>query len=387
MRILVTSTPGMGHLNAVLPLMTALQRAGHDLLIVTAAVSCDAVERHGFAVRPGGITGEERRRQFAPRMPEALALPPRRRRGLFFAGMFAEAAAPEMRVDLQPVFDEFRPEIVVHERGELASAPMAAARGIPHVTVAFSGALPEWAEQLTIESLIPLWAAEGLPVPTMDDINGALYLHQFPPSFGQAPSSGVVRPMRAVAADGESSEAPDWLEGLGSTRPLVYVTSGTEPAGATAPWAAIVEALGSFDVDAIATIGTHVDPSTLGAVPANLRVARFVPQRFILDKAHLVMSHSGAGSLLGAATRGVPQLLYPLAADQWENADAATGAGVAITCEMDGRSAADIGAALHDLLKDDRFRHAGARVAAEIEAMPTPADHVATIEAVVSGST
>ena len=49
-----------------------------------------------------------------------MALPPRRRRGLFFAGFFAEIAAPAMRVDLAPVFDEFRPDIVIHERGELA---------------------------------------------------------------------------------------------------------------------------------------------------------------------------------------------------------------------------------------------------------------------------
>jgi len=32
--------------------------------------------------------------------------------------------------------------------------------------------------------------------------------------------------------------------------------------------------------------------------------------------------------------------------------DAAAGAGVAITCELDGRSAADIGAALQQLLHD-----------------------------------
>ena len=353
---------------------------------MTAAESCDLVEHHGFAVLPGGLSSQERRQRFASRMPEALALPPRERRALFFAGFFADSAAPVMRIDLQPVFDKFRPEIAIHERGELASAPMASARGIPHVTVAFSGSLPEWSEPLVTGSLVQIWADEGLPAPTMNDINGDLYLHPFPPSFGQAPSTGVVRPMRAEASGVASGDSPAWLDQLGTTRPLVYITAGTEPASAMAPWAAAVEALGSVDVDAIATIGKHLDPAVLGDVPSNVRVERFVPQRFILDKASVVMSHAGAGSVLGAASRGIPQLLYPSFADQWENVDAAVGAGAGITCELDGRSAADIGVALQELLKDDRYRDAASRVAAEIQAMPSPADHVATIEAVVNGT-
>ena len=76
-------------------------------------------------------------------------------------------------------------------------------------------------------------------------------------------------------------------------------------------------------------------------------------------------------------------MLNPLGADQWENADAATDAGLAITCELDQRSDADIAAALSSILNDPQYRHAAAKVAAEIEAMPAPADHVTTIEALV----
>ena len=383
MRILVTSTPGMGHLSALLPLMFALQDAGNDLAVVTAAESCKFVEDYGFAVRAGGLSSDERRATLTPRMPEILALPPRRRRGHYYAGFFAEGAAPVMRVALRPVFDDFRPDVVIHETGELAGGPMAVARGIPHLTVAFSGALPEWADELILAGIAPVWKAEGLPAPTMDDVHGDLYLHPFPPSFGQAPSSGVVRPMRAEGVDRDAGSPPPWLDDLGARRPLVYATSGTEPAAGMAPWAAIVAALGSIDVDAVVTIGKHVDPSLLGEVPHNIRVERFVPQRFVLERASVVISHAGAGSLLGAASRGIPQLLSPLVADQWENADAATSAGIAITCELDQRSDTEIGAALARLLNDHQFRHAAEKVAGEIEAMPAPADHVATIEALV----
>lgn len=385
MRILVTSTPGIGHLNPLVPMMSALQQAGHDVLVVTAPESCAFVERSGFAVRPAGMAIADRRAAFNPRMPEVLALPPRQRRGLYFSGFFAEAAAPVMRVDLAPVFTEFRPDIVLHEAAELAVAPMAKARGIPHVTVAFSGALPDSAERLLIETIAPVWAAEGLPAPAIDDILGSLYLHPFPPSFGQVPSGDMVRSIRGDVVDRAAVQTPRWLDALGSTRPLVYLTSGTEPAAAMAPWAAAVEALGSRDVDAVVTIGMHVDPSVLGDVPANVRIERFVAQHLVLDRAAVVMSHAGAGSLLGAAGRGIPQLFNPIAADQWENADAATGAGVAITCEMDQRSASHIGTALDRLLGDPHVKQAASQVAAEIAAMPSPADHVAALESLASG--
>jgi UDP:flavonoid glycosyltransferase YjiC (YdhE family) len=192
--------------------------------------------------------------------------------------------------------------------------------------------------------------------------------------------------MRPSSVWGAADAPPTWLAELGTDRPLVYLTSGTEPAATGAPWAAALEALGNFDVDALATIGGHLDPATLGPIPPNVRVERFVPQQFVLDRATVVMSHAGAGSLLGATANGVPQLLNPIWADQWENADAATGAGVAITCELDQRSASDIATALERVLHEPRFADAASRVADEVAAMPEPVDHVATIEALATGS-
>jgi len=383
MRILVTSTPGMGHLSCLLPLASALRDAGHDVLFVTTKESCHLVSGFGFAVEPGGLAPARRRAALEPRLPEVMALPPRRRRGMLFSIMFAEAAAPAMRVDLAPVMDHFAPDVVVHETGELAAAPLAEARGIPSVTVAFSGVVPEWSHDMVLASLGPLFAAEGLPPPTFQDVCGDLYLHPFPPSFDQAPAVRGVHPMRPTAAWGGTDAAPAWLSRLGVDRPLVYMTSGTEPAGTGAPWSAAIEALGGLDVDAVATIGPHLDESGLGPIPPNVRVERFIPQQFLLDRAAVVMSHAGAGSLLGATSAGVPQLLNPIWADQWENADAASGAGVAVTCEADHRSQADIATALRRLLDEREFQDAASRVAGEVAGMPAPADHVATIEALV----
>jgi hypothetical protein len=89
----------------------------------------------------------------------------------------------------------------------------------------------------------------------------------------------------------------------------------------------ILAALDSLDVDAIATTGTQVDPSEIGPAPANVRVERYVPQSFILDRVSALVSHARAGSMLAGASRGLPQLCLPMGADMWENADALAGSG------------------------------------------------------------
>ena len=143
---------------------------------------------------------------------------------------------------------------------------MAAARDIPLVTVAFSGVLPELARDQVLGDLRPLWQAEGLDDPTWADVYGQLYLHPFPDSFGQRPDSPVVRPVRPDRGSPRATP-PGWVAALGADRPFVYVTAGTEPPSVTFPWREVFAAAGGLEVDAVATIGPHVDPAAFGPCP------------------------------------------------------------------------------------------------------------------------
>ena len=223
--------------------------------------------------------------------------------------------------------------------------PMAAARGIPLITVAFSGVLPEAARREVMDDLVPLWHAEGLRDPSWDDLYGEMYLHPFPPSFGQRPVSSAVRPARAIGAPA-TGPSPAWVDVLGAERPCVYVTAGTERAAVTFPWREVFAVIAGLGVDAVATIGPHVDPDQVGPIPSNVRVERFVPQSHVLPRSAVVVSHGGAGTVLGAASHGVPQFVVPLFADQWENAMAVRDAGCGLFADPDSRDVADIDASL-----------------------------------------
>jgi hypothetical protein len=196
LRVLCTSTGGAGHIHALSPVARALRDRGHDVRWAVAADGGNTVGARGFERFAAGLTTAARREAASAVLDRIMQLPMAQRRGPLFAAFFARAAGPVMQRDLAPIIDQIRPDVVLRETGELAAAPMAAARGIPLVTVAFSGVLPEPARDEVIDDLRPLWQAEGLGDPSWADVYGQLYLHPFPDSFGQRPDSPVVRPVR-----------------------------------------------------------------------------------------------------------------------------------------------------------------------------------------------
>lgn len=384
LRVLCTSTSGAGHIGALAPVALALRDRGHHVHWAVAEDGGGRVAAMGFEWSAAGMTTSARREAAAAELPEIMQLPMADRRGPMFAAFFARAAGPVMQRDLAPVLDRVQPDVVLRETAELAAAPMTAARGIPLVTVAFSGVLSAPARRVVLADLPPLWHSEGLDDPSWSDVYGQLYLHRFPASFGQLPDFPAVRQVRAGA--GMSREdPPDWMLALGADRPCVYVTSGTERASTTFPWREVFAAVRGLNLDAVATIGPHVDPATLGAVPSHVRVERFVPQAELLGRVAAVISHGGAGSVLGAAEHGRPQLVLPLFADQWDNGVAVRDAGCGIVVQPDRRSIDDITESLRTLLDSSAHRDAATRVAGEVAAMPTAGDVVPEIAALAIG--
>ncbi|MDQ1384848.1 MAG: hypothetical protein QOG65_2227 [Actinomycetota bacterium] len=379
MRVLVTSTPGSGHIHPLVPLATALQAAGHDVVWATARESRSRVERYGFRSFAAGLGTTERRERFLKLSPDVFTLPHREQRIVLMPGLFGRVAAAPMRSDLDPIVEEYRPDVIVHDLAEFAAPLVATGRRIPHVTVAFGGALPDEIESSMVESVADLWAADGLSVPDATWLYDDLYLHPFPAALGALPRAPTARGMRPLNFDGGArSEPPPWVSALGRDRPLVYASFGTDPL-APAPWTDVLSALALADADAVATIGV-VDESSIGPVPANVRVEAYVPQTFLLDRADVVLSHGGAGTVLGAATHGVPQLCVPLAADQWANADAVAASGAGITLELDQREPAAIHAALRRLLDERELRDTATKLAADFRALPHPREYVEVIE-------
>ncbi|MBI4935920.1 MAG: glycosyltransferase family 1 protein [Actinobacteria bacterium] len=379
LRLLFTSTPGIGHIHPLVPIAAECVRQGH---LVRWAVAPDAVERvrsYGFDAVPAGATLADRGAAFRSSV-DLRGVDMSTARPVFFKGLFADIAAPAMREQLVSVVDEFRPDVMVHELCELATPPVASARGIPYVTVAFSGEASPAMMDTARESVGRLWEAEGLQADPYFGWFQHLYLHPWPDALGGRPAHAEVVSTWHMGFDGATGDAPDWTGSLGRDRPLVYVTFGTEM-GPMAPWPALLGALGRLDADALVTTGVGLDLSAHGEVPANVRVEQYVPQRYVLGPSSLAVSHGGAGTLAAAMAISLPQVVIPLGADQFDNARAGEAAGIAVAVSPADRSADALEDAMKRGLDDLLLRARCVEVSAAVSAMPKAEEIVARIAA------
>ena len=121
---------------------------------------------------------------------------------------------------------------------------------------------------------------------------------------------------------------PAWLEAP-RTRPRVYLTLGTVSFGAVEVLSRAISDISALDVDLLVAVGPEGDPALLGEVSDNVRLERFVDQSRVLPLIDVMVHHGGTGSVLGALSAGVPQLIMPQGADQFFNAEYLTEVGAA----------------------------------------------------------
>ncbi len=169
------------------------------------------------------------------------------------------------------------------------------------------------------DHLARLWAEHGVIDPSFDVFTGDAYVDIFPtvlqePSFVADPRRVPLRPV-PFAEPGAT--LPAWVGR--SDRPLVYLTLGTVVA-TDEVLRPIIDGLGELDADVLLALGS-ADGATLGSIPRNVHVEDFVDQPAVLAHADLAVHHGGSGTILGALSHGVPQLILPKGADQFWNAD------------------------------------------------------------------
>jgi len=114
-----------------------------------------------------------------------------------------------------------------------------------------------------------------------------------------------------------------------------------------------------------------------------VRVEAWVDQERVLGSADVVVCHGGSGTVYGALAAGVPVVVVPVFADQFENGTrvARHGAGLVVADDdhgagrtgrrvVDDRHVPAIGGAVRAVLGDDGYRLAARRIAAEMAAEP-----------------
>lgn len=392
MRILFCSTSGAGHVGPLLPVARELAELGHEIRFLLPPAGRALAEEAGFAVEPAptpdpvadkAIMDEIRRDA-----TRATVLINRD----FFGRLCTEATLPAA----ERLCARWRPGLVLHEAAEYASALAAHRAGIPHLQVAIGLAEVEWGS-LHQHAALELSRFEP---DAAEIIASSPYLTRLPEGLDPSRYARTLRyrPAPASGAVDDACPGADLAEAAAGGARLVYATLGSM-AGASqwspGAYRVLLDAFGRLgrrggrDVRVLLTVGRGQDPAALGAIPANTRVAAWVPQQRAFAAASAVVSHGGSGTAYGALAAGLPSVFFPLFADQPSNARtiAAAGAGIAVDTEDLRREgmppaaepadrarlaalADEVAEALATVLRDPAYPAAARRLGDQLNALP-----------------
>ena len=376
MRVLFCTTGGLGHLLPLRPLAFALRQRGHDIAWVTAPDALPRLEGEGFDLFPAGPTFEASRREFRAANADVEKLAGEQLSAYTFPRLFGAVLGPAMCEGVDQAARRWRPDFVIHDPAALAAPLVCRQLGLQNVAHGYGLRPPREYLEAAMGFFGPLWREKGWEPP----VDGGLYRHlslDIAPRCLQPSTGPAEHRVFRFNAYRPSGAAPPALpvelravfQGPATRRPRIYVTFGTvfnhRPALRTAARAAA-----QLGGTVVVTIGADGDLPNFADLGTNVHVHRFLDQRALLPYCDLVVSHGGAGTLLGAAAHGVPHLALPQAADHFRNARAILSVNAGRTIEPVRQTVPDVTSSLSEMLGNDALIVGAKALAQEMAAMP-----------------
>jgi len=341
-RVLAYTSPARGHLFPITPVLDELAGRGHEVALRTLASEVEVMRARGFDVAPLDPAIERIvLDDFVARTP----LGAQKRAMRTFC-----ARARHDADDLRRAIDDVRPDVLLVD---------IAAWGALAVAEAWGGAWASWcpyplplpsrdvppfgpglrpargrAGRLRDAALAPIvfGSLERIVGPRVNEVRARvgvppvdraaglflappllLYLTAEPFEYPRSDWPASVRLVGPCDWD-PPAESPAWLDAVRA--PIVLVTTSSEFQDDGRLVRCALEALADEPVHVVATLPSD-DPAGF-AVPANARVAAFVPHGAILDRAVCAITHGGMGATQKALARGVPVCAVPFGRDQFE---------------------------------------------------------------------
>lgn len=187
----------------------------------------------------------------------------------------------------------------------------------------------------------------------------------------------------ALPSAPSSVPLPEWWSDIDGSVPVVHVTQGTI---ANSDFSQLVqptiEALSDSDVLVVASTGGRPVEALGTDLPANARVAEYLPYDLLLPKVDAVVTNGGYGGVQQALRHGIPLVVAGQTEDKVEVSARVgwSGAGVNLRTQKPGR--AQVQQAVHRVLHEPAFRTSAARIGDALRA----ADPWKTLDEVIAAA-
>jgi UDP:flavonoid glycosyltransferase YjiC (YdhE family) len=182
---------------------------------------------------------------------------------------------------------------------------------------------------------------------------------------------------------------PPWANELDGSRKVVLVTQGTVANHdfgllVSPTLAALAD---EKDLLVVVTTGGRPVDTIPGPIPANARVARFLPFEWALQKADAFVTNGGYGSVNQALSFGLPIVAAGMTEDKADVNARIAWSGVGIDLASNQPSPQAVREAVRAVLDQPDYRARAKAMAAEFAGIDTRAEIMRIINEVVSGQT
>jgi UDP:flavonoid glycosyltransferase YjiC (YdhE family) len=407
-RIIVAASPATGHFTPMRAIAADLVRRGHEVTVTTGSHFRSAAEATGARFVPLQGDADFNVDDEETNFPEIRDIPPGPERLGFGLRSGFIRPIPDQHRTLQAIMSEMdgEPVVLVHELAFFGGWPVRfGAPGIRPAAVIGVGVVPL---AVSSEDCAPF--GMGLPPDNSPEgkvrnraANEAMrqvfsstqeYLEEVlatagattePPFFFDSmatlpdrflqlsiegmdyPRSDLPESIRYVGAlpvtNDDDRPLPEWWQDVLDAEKVVVVSQGTVSNNDfTELVQPTLDVLAEQDVLVVATLGRE---ATLDRVPANARVAEFIPFGALLPHADVLVSNGGFGGVQQALRLGVPLVLAGLTEDKMEVNARAAWSGAAINLATQRPDAADIAKAVETVLTERSYRDRAVALAGE----------------------
>ncbi|WP_431074996.1 glycosyltransferase [Microbacterium phyllosphaerae] len=171
-----------------------------------------------------------------------------------------------------------------------------------------------------------------------------------------------VGPLPAPASD---RELPEWWSDLDERRPVVHVTQGTiANADFTQLVLPTISALAESEALVVVATGGRPISALPRALPANVRVAEYLPYDRLLPRIDLLVTNGGYGGVQQALENGVPLVVAGQTEDKVEVSARVGWSGVGLNLRTNSPTPEQVGAAITRVLGDPSYRENAHRIGA-----------------------
>lgn len=407
MKVIVTAAPFVGHLAPVLALGRSLAEAGHEVVAYASRAHRTLVERQGFDFAPYPAEADVDFSDMGRFSPPPNAPPHRfaqRRRG--WEMLFVGRMAHEYR-GLCDLLARFPADLVIGEGMGFATLPLLMRPredrpAVAHVGATFlqwsredfapifSGLPPagtneeyaayrdlcdqakeEWFDPIDalVNDMLADLGLPTLPLPFYDAMIALpdLFLQVGVPAL-EIPRRAPPPNLRFIGSTPPPAalrDLPDWADELDGTRRVVLVTQGTVANADLRLIRPTIEALADEPGVLVVATLTGQPADSLGPLPANVRVAPFLPFDWLMPRLDLLVTNGGWGAVTMALSHGVPLVQAGLSEDKREVAMRISRAGVGLALGTDTPGAPQIAAAVRHVLATPEFGQRAAAMAAD----------------------